>query len=161
MTLLRDWRTFRSLGAERRRLIVEAAALTGVVWLGLRILPFVRLRGLLDAWAKRAVPGPQIPAAAIGWAVTAVANRSAARTCLIQALTADAMLRRRRHESLFQVGVRKTEDRLRPLDGHAWVECNGVIVVGHLEDLATYSGAVWTATTIAHGFRFQAEESCD
>ena len=42
---------------------------------------------------------------------------------------------------------------MRPLDGHAWVECNGVVVVGHLEDLAKYSGAAWTAATIARGFR--------
>jgi Transglutaminase-like superfamily len=153
MKLLRDWRTFRSLGAERRRLIVEACVLGGAIWLGLRVLPFTSLRRMLDAWAVRAVPGPQLPATAIGWAVAAVASRSPARTCLIEALTADAMLRRRRHESILHLGVRKTEDRLRPLDGHAWVECNGVIVVGHLEDLAKYSGAVWTAATIARGFR--------
>ena len=147
MRLLRDWRTFRSLGAERRRLIVEAGVLSGVVWLGLRVLPFMSVRRMLDAWARRGLGGPQLPAAAIGWAVAAVGSRSPARTCLIEALTADAMLRRRQHESILQLGVRKTADRLRPLDGHAWVESNGVVVVGVVENLAEYARGTWSPST--------------
>jgi hypothetical protein len=145
MQLLRDWRTFRSLGAERRGLIVEAAALSGVVWLGLRLVSFVRLRRLLDAWAKGTTASwSDTPPEAIGWAVAAVGSRSPARTCLIEALTADAMLRRRQYESVLQLGVRKTEDRLRPLDGHAWVESNGVIIVGVIENLGEYALGTWS-----------------
>jgi hypothetical protein len=143
MQLLQDCRTVRSLGAEQRRLIVEAAALTGAVWLGLRILSFANLRHVLDAWARRSRSGPKSSPAAIGWAVAGVGRRFAARTCLVDALTADAMLRRQRHESVLRIGVRKTADHLRPLDGHAWVESNGVIVVGVVGDLAEYARAAW------------------
>jgi hypothetical protein len=148
MQLLRDCRTFRSLDAERRGLIVEAAALSGVVWLGLRLLSFVNLRRLLDGWANRPTArARQTPPQAIGWAVAAIGSRSPARTCLIEALTADAMLRRRQHESVLQLGVRKTTDRLRPLDGHAWVESNGLVVVGMLENLADYARGTWSPAT--------------
>ena len=88
--------------------------------------------------------------------MSAVARRfPAQRTCLIEALAADVMLRRRQYRTALHLGVQKTTNRMRPLDGHAWVECNGVVVVGHLEDLAKYSGAAWTATTIPRGFRLR------
>jgi Transglutaminase-like superfamily len=154
MQLVRDWRTFQRLGADHRWLIVEAAALTGVVWLGLRTVSFARLRRALDVCSQRALPQSPTPLPAIGWAVNAAARRfPAKRTCLVEALAADVMLRRRQYRTALHLGVQKTTNRMRPLDGHAWVECNGVVVVGHLEDLAKYSGAVWTATRIARGFR--------
>jgi hypothetical protein len=147
MQLFRDWRTFRTLGADRRWLIVEAAALTGAVWLGLRILPFAKLRRALDAYANAAQRRSHPPLPEIGWAIVTAARRlPLRRTCLIEALTADVMLRRRRHTPVLHLGVRKTADGPRSLDGHAWVECDGAIVVGHVDHLADYRGAAWTST---------------
>ena len=146
MPLLHDCRTFRALSADRRRLIVEAAALTGVIWLGLRTLSFANLRRALEAYAKRARRGSHSSLAEIGWAVVAAGRRfPTKRTCLVEALATDVMLRRRQHESVLHLGVRKTADCLRPLDGHAWVECDGMIVVGHVEDLVEYTGAAWSS----------------
>jgi hypothetical protein len=37
------------------------------------------------------------------------------------------------------LGVRKQRDRTPPLIGHAWVVCNGQIVVGTIPDLSDYA----------------------
>jgi len=134
------WRAFRALDAEGRRLIVEATVLLAFVWVGLRTLSFATLRRLLDGYAKRVAAGSRAPLPRIGWAVDAVGRRfPAARTCLMEALAADVMLRRRGYRSEVHFGVRKRNDRSQPLDAHAWVECNGGIVVGELENLADYA----------------------
>jgi len=150
MHLVQDWRAFRSLTADRRLLIAEAMALTGLIWLGLRIVSFANLRRTLDACSKRVLPGSQTPATAIGWAVHAATRRfPVKRTCLVEALAADVMLRRRQHDSALRLGVRKTDDHRRPLDGHAWVECDGIIVVGDLENLEEYSEGAWSSAAHA------------
>jgi Transglutaminase-like superfamily len=85
---------------------------------------------------------------AIAWAVGAVARRYHARpTCLVEALAADVMLRRRQYPSALHLGVRKMDNCSRPLDGHAWVECEGSIVVGHLDNLAIYAAGAWAAAS--------------
>jgi hypothetical protein len=146
MQLVQGWRKFRALDADRRWLIVEATALVGVIWLSLRIVSFAKLRRALDACSNRVLPGSSTPLAAIGWAVSAGGHRfPAKRTCLVEALAADVMLRRRHYKPALHLGVRKTDDRLRPLDGHAWVECDGVIIVGHLDNLADYTAGAWAA----------------
>ena len=145
MQLLHDCRGFRNLAADRRRLVVEAAALTGLVWLGLRIVSFATLRRMLDAYGRRVLRDSQTASMAIGWAVSAVGQRFPGRTCLVEALTADVMLRRRQHNSVLHLGVRKTEDRFRPLDGHAWIESDGLVIVGAVANLAEYVEGAWTA----------------
>ena len=61
-------------------------------------------------------------------------------TCLRQALVADAMLRRRDFPSRLRLGVQlHRRPSSTSLQSHAWVECDGAIVVGGLEDLADYA----------------------
>jgi len=145
----RYWRAFRAVDADRRWLILEAATLFGIIWLSLRIVSFTHVRRALDACSNKVGAESRTPVAAIGWAVGAVGRRfPATRTCLVEAMAADAMLRRRRHRSALHVGVRKTGDRRQPLDGHAWVECDGLIVVGQLENLKDYRAGAWVAAAI-------------
>lgn len=148
MHFVQDWRAFRSLTADRRLLIAEAMALTGLIWVGLRVVSFANLRRMLDTCSRRVLRGSPTPPTAIGWAVHAATRRfPVKRTCLVEALAADVMLRRRRHESALRLGVRKTDDRR--LDGHAWVECKGIIVVGDLENLAEYTEGAWSSAANA------------
>jgi hypothetical protein len=58
-------------------------------------------------------------------AVNAVATRIPSATCLVQALAADVMLRRRQVTCNLRFGVRFSETAGDPLEGHAWVECGG------------------------------------
>ena len=146
--MLQRWREFRTLDTDRRRLIVEAAALVGVIRVGLRLTPFANLRRALDACSKRALTADDVSPSAIAWAVGAVGRRYRARpTCLVEALAADIMLRRRQYPSVLHLGVRKMDNRSRPLDGHAWVECEGSIVVGDLDNLEEYAAGAWAAAS--------------
>src|SRR4029079_10626244 len=75
------------------------------------------------------------------WAVSAVADRSpVSMTCLVRALAADAILRRHGFASQLRIGVRHHDGASsRPLDSHAWVECDDRIVIGQLDDLGDYT----------------------
>lgn len=137
---MRLLRTFRALDADGRHLIIEATVLLGFAWVGLRTLSFATLRRSLDGYANRIGAGSRASLPRIGWAVNAVGRQfPAARTCLMEALAADVMLRRRGYRSELHFGVRKRTDSSQPLDAHAWVECDGEIVVGELDNLADYA----------------------
>ena len=154
--MMETWSRFRALGAERRRLVIEAAVLLGVVWAGLRTMPLGTLRRLLDAYSRRRPASVESPAA-IAWAVQAAARRvPGTRTCLLEALAADAMLRRRSYRSELRFGVR-SKDAGSSLDGHAWVECDGRVVVGDVDDLDAYDQLLparmtQTSARSSHGF---------
>ena len=137
-------RSFRTLVRDDRALVVEGALLLSFVWIGLRLLSFVRLRTLLDRYAVCFRSGSRAIRPVLDrttWAVSAVADRSpVSMTCLVRALAADAILRRHGFASQLQIGVRCHDGvSLRPLDSHAWVECDDRIVIGQLDDLGDYT----------------------
>jgi hypothetical protein len=149
------WRTFSALGVHDHLLVAEAATLLVVAGLGLRVVPFLALRRLLNCYAghTRSMLGNGRKTASVtsvhtdasledrvdrvARAVTAAANRFPRRTmtCLTQALAAHAMLARQGHASELRLGVRPSK----PLEAHAWIECEGRIVIGQLENLAEYA----------------------
>jgi hypothetical protein len=124
------WRKFRRLNAEERELVAEAVALLLCVRVGLHVLTFPTLRTYL---ARRAASSPRSPAQ-ITRAVAAAARRLPGTTCLAEALAAHTMLRRHGHAPQLKVGVRD-DGRLA---AHAWVECDGEVVAGAVENLAEY-----------------------
>nr|UXE46012.1 hypothetical protein Hi04_10k_c554_00011 [uncultured bacterium] len=91
-------------------------------------------------------PGPSSltgTPARIVWALQAVSRRLPGKnSCLVQALAAQAMLRQRGYASEFRIGV-SGRDPTGAIKAHAWVECDGRVVLGQLEDLNSY--AVLTA----------------
>ena len=139
-------RRFMSLERSQRRLVVEAAALMAIIWVGLRLHRFLTLRRILDRFveltsARAAVAHPGV-VTSVRRAVTAVAARVPSATCLVQALAADAMLRRRRHASELRLGVRvrDRDDRTDiPIEAHAWVECDGRVVIGAIEHQSEFT----------------------
>lgn len=138
------WSRFRALSAADRRLVVEAAAVLVFVRLGVALLPFSALRVLLDRYARAGSPIPP-DAAAPGvsrftWAVAAAASRFPVRmSCLVQALAADAMLRRRGVSCRLRIGVHPRSTGSGALKAHAWIEHEGAVVLGALEDLREYA----------------------
>ena len=148
--MIAAWRRYRTLEPAERRLLREAGTLLVLVRIGLVILPYARLRRLLDRYAgKRGHPGVGAPASAspgdilrkISWAVGAFSRRTPGpTTCLAQALTAHALLGRLGCPSQLRIGVRgRASAAPGPLRAHAWVESGGVVVVGALDDLAEYA----------------------
>lgn len=129
------WARFRALERQRRWLLLEAAVLLVAVRAALLIAPFGTVRRHLKVFSG--APGGRDDVRSVGWAVQAVARRLSSRpSCLLQALVADLMLRRRGCRSAVQFGVRRAHPH--HLDGHAWVECEGTVVVGGLDELGDY-----------------------
>ena len=136
------WRAFWRLEASRRRLAFEAGALLVLVHIGLRLCSYTRLhRALCVLASRRAIGSSASPAGHtdVAWAVTAAGRRLPLKTtCLVEALVTDAMLRGRHHASQVRFGVRLGEHQPQ-LDAHAWVECEGDLVIGMLDDLNDYT----------------------
>lgn len=140
------WRRFNSLSVADRRLIVEAALLLSIVSIGLRICSFQRLRGML-AWCGGHLDHPERPSVApvsrvadrIGWAITAIAKDwPRSMSCLVRAVAAEAMLRRRGIASDLRFGVRNDRNKADPFSAHAWLERDGLVLIGGLDDLSEF-----------------------
>ena len=72
---------------------------------------------------------PESPA--IGWAVRAVASRTPwTSTCLIQALAATQMLRRRGIAGTLTLGVMTSPDKNERIKAHAWLQQGAVFLTG-------------------------------
>jgi hypothetical protein len=145
MTLL--YRKFASLDRADRHLLIEAAVLTALVMAGLRTRRLTTVRRGLERYIgwrmTSAAATSSRTISEVGWAIAAVSRRLSSATCLVQALVADTMLRRRRLTSELRIGVRIHRDATPPIESHAWVECNGEVAVGQVEHLAEF--AVLTA----------------
>jgi hypothetical protein len=158
------WRSLRALGAGDRRLLAETALLMVRVRTGLLLGSYAGLRTRLAAMRPTGRAAPLSPDRA-AWAVGALARRLPGMTCLVQSLVADTLLRRRGYHPELHIGVRvdhldagaggatavpdsgsvrrgvrkRGSGPVVPLDAHAWVECEGRIVAGEVDDLAAYS----------------------
>lgn len=111
--------------------MAKAAGLLLFVRFSLSLLPFPYVRALLGR-ANRcsprlaAIPPPveQFP-----WAVKTVSRLiPGGQHCLSQALTVQTFLVRRGYSSKICFGVRCEPGRI--FMAHAWVECNGVVLIG-------------------------------
>jgi hypothetical protein len=135
------WQKLRALSFAEILILTEAAVLLTSVWVGLRLLPFRALRRL---HGEGPLPSPSLlPAsgtpAKVAWAVRVMAHRLPGKmTCLVQALVAHTMLRRRGYRSDLRIGVAGREPS-GEIKAHAWVEHEGRIVIGELEDLGAYA----------------------
>jgi transglutaminase superfamily protein len=149
-------RRFTSLDRSDRHLVLEAASLMALVWTGLRLLRFATLRRLLDHSAGLSTtPNAGQPHSSVTggvrWAITSVAARFPSATCLVQALAADAMLRRRSLTAELRIGVRVRASRDEPLEAHAWVECGGAVAIGAIENLSDFKAlTAWNAASDGH-----------
>jgi hypothetical protein len=131
---------FIALSHPDRGLLIRAVVLTGLVRLGLSLLPFRRLLAWLPARPSSAAPEGPAPER-IGWAVTAASRLvPGADRCLPRALAAQALLRRAGWPAVLSIGFDRGEGGRRR--GHAWVESRGAVVVGGGEDLGRYTGVM-------------------
>jgi len=129
-------RTFLSLPAGERRLLLEAALLLEGVKLGAKLIPFRSLRRLLDLAARlRREDG--LTVSEVVRAVELMSLRTPGlKTCLARALALRLMLVRRGHPATLRIGVIKEPGK--EFQAHAWVESGGEVVIGDYE-LERYS----------------------
>ena len=135
---------FYSLNRHDRVLFLKALALLWIIRIGLWILSYKRMKPLVDRWKKQKIDDAgfshqdapadaeehrALYASRVGWAVKA-ASRSLPgdHTCLVQALSVEVFLGRRGIPAALKIGVFKDEGL--GLQAHAWVESEGVVVIG-------------------------------
>jgi hypothetical protein len=123
---------FLTLLPPDRHCLVEAAFWLGLARLAILILPFRRIAPLLGrnpAQSPAATAAPRELLARISWAVnTASRHLPWECLCLVQALAAKAMLKRRKVASTLYLGLAKDPDT--QLKAHAWLRCGDRILTG-------------------------------
>jgi hypothetical protein len=136
------WSRFLTLDRADRARAREAAVLLVLVAAGLRVVAFPTLCRWLGRWARPTLPArpdaARVPAARTAWAVAAAARRLPGTTCLVQALVGEAMLRRRGYAPEVRFGVRDRTVSRGLLAAHAWVECEGAVVIGAIDGLEDF-----------------------
>ncbi len=128
-------RSLRKRSAGDWMCLGEAALLHVFVAAALRIVTYARLQTSLEyiARVRRRTPSP---VSDVTWAISAVGRRMGGTTCLAEAAVAYAMLRRHGHDPRLRIGVRRGES---VLEAHAWVECDGAVVMGELPEMTGYA----------------------
>jgi hypothetical protein len=133
---MRPLRKFLALAPIERRVLVKASVLLALIQVGLGRMPFTVLRRLITPGATnegRRRGDSREYADAVAWAVMAASRRvPGATTCLSRALTVQAMLARGGCPSRLQVGV--SRGKRGEVEGHAWVEYQGRILIGGTPD---------------------------
>lgn len=122
---------FLSLSSRDRRLLIKAALLLGIIRLGLWLLVFQTLRGLLlrVRWKSTGLSeADPLSLERIAWAIRVAGRYIPGVTCLVQALAAQVLLEQEGHPSCLRIGVAK--DKNGRLQAHAWTESGGKVVVG-------------------------------
>lgn len=118
-------------------LAVSWATLLGCK-IGLRLVSFQRLRRLCTRLATPpAVPVPHAEREVI-WALD-IASRyvPGGHNCLARALTAYVLLARRGVATELRIGVARPQNR--PLEAHAWLEREGRVLIGELENFQRFT----------------------
>lgn len=135
MKMLRNVRKYFLLTGQQKKLFVEAYLTLGFY----RIAILTRsLKGLVtelnqnEKSTRTDIPYEKKQLALlIGGAVTAAANHTPWESaCLVQALSAQRMLRKRTIAGIFHLGVTMNSAENDPLAAHAWLVCGGKILTG-------------------------------
>ena len=139
-TVWKTWRGFRRLTASEKRVVLEAAALLAITWIGLRLAGFRRWKNWMEHSAVPAAPASvaaDIPAGSpckrpFGEATSlarledAAARHFPIRTnCLENSFALYWLLHRHDVPATLRMGARKIDGRL---EAHAWLESKGIVL---------------------------------
>ena len=131
--MLRKIKKFSKLSAHERNLFMEAYYTLGIMRAAILSISFKRLVRSLEHRSKK---GESIElseeetkmALAIGKAIEqAAAHTPWESACLVQALTAQKMLKKRGIPGVFYLGVARDEEKMK---AHAWAQCGDVLITG-------------------------------
>jgi hypothetical protein len=118
----------RSLHFEEWSALATAFVAVAVVRVSLWVLSFGRVLEAIEEHGEgRSRKHSNVERTA--WAVEAAARRIPQATCLTQALAAKFLLARGGVASTVRFGFARSFDRR--VEGHAWLECEGRIILGH------------------------------
>lgn len=132
---------FLNLTGQDRQLLLKSFILLGLVRLGLYLLPFGTLKQFLDNRLQlfsKSQKIARIELDKIPWAINLSAKYWFGEVkCLAKALTTQILMSSYGYCSQLQIGVAKSKQG--NLEAHAWVENEGKVVVGHLQDLCRFT----------------------
>lgn len=131
--LVRKTKSFLKIPLRERLMFFEAYILSGIYRFAILVIPFKRLRkhiGKHRLESSREVPIENYKVARL---VLMAVDRATIRTpweskCLVRALTAQRMLKKRKIYTTLYLGVGKSIDN--KMLAHAWLRCGQVIVTG-------------------------------
>lgn len=131
-------RTFVSLPPAERGLLLRTAVLVVAIRVVLWVLPLRVVWRLVQACERLAYRVPSdLPLSRLEWAVRAASRRVPAATCLTQSLALQFLLVRAGRSSEVHIGVKK--DTETGFQSHAWVECDGRMLLSTPSEVVLYS----------------------
>ena len=152
--MLNKTQKFLTLSPQQKRLIIEAFTLTAFMNFGIRHKPFKNLVKGLDLRSSEWMPPPiskdeKPTAIAIGTAVRAASRHTPWKsTCLVQVLTAQRMLQRRKIPGAFYLGAVTglADENSTGMAAHAWLKCDQEFITGEQghQPFAVLSCFSWT-----------------
>jgi hypothetical protein len=129
--MIRPLRRFLGLTTMERGLLARALPLVVIFRLLLWLVPYRTVQRVATSFgggSDQRRRGERASAEAVGQAVGRAARCVPRATCLTQALATGVLLARTGHTGTLQLGVRRDPDGR--FMAHAWVECEGRIVIG-------------------------------
>ena len=128
-----------------RRLLASTLLLLTVIRLGLVLFSFDKVRSFLTKLIPDDHPSSvehesqyQQAISRVVWAVNASSrNLPISTNCFPRALSMHVLLQRRGIPSEIKIGVARDEDGA--FEAHAWVEYQGQVIIGGLEDLGRFT----------------------
>jgi len=132
-------RRFVHLPVGEQWLLVKTALLLGTIRLGLRLIPFRTLQRAVTQLARMSVSSSQSNHTSVDrlvWAVTVASQYTPNATCLTQALAGQVLLGWHGYPAHLRVGVARSDEGR--IQGHAWLESQGRVVLGG-EELSRYT----------------------
>lgn len=136
---LRRLRSFGALTSGDRALALRAILWLGVMRMALPRVSLERLRAWIDERASRRAEPPSVSAREIRRAMSRAERTLPGATCLARSLAAELLLRSAGHATRLSIGVANATERELPLDAHAWIESDGVVVAGDAAELGRYT----------------------
>jgi Transglutaminase-like superfamily len=134
---------FIHLGSQERNLFLKAYVLLTIVRLGLLLKSFNRLCKLLEQISLRYQTASGDPLSQrqlivrVQWAINACCKfMPGSVKCLARALTMKTLLEQQSCPSKLIIGVDKNQAQ--QLEAHAWVEYEGHVIIGQLDDLPRF-----------------------
>ncbi len=121
---------FSRLSSAEQKILLKSVTLLWAVRIGLWVLPFQRLRKLLNRrnrYQQATLPDTGV-IEEITRAVTRTSRYVPAATCLTQALVTVVMLEEVGVPASLRIGV--TRKKSGELEAHAWVESSGKVIIG-------------------------------
>ena len=130
----------RFLSWQQRRVLLYAFLLINAIRLSLWLFPFGKIRRQLDVILAIWVCSEKVNSVSvdfIAWAISVAGFYALGEVkCLAKALTTQLLLNHYGYAYKLRIGVTKGKSQV--LEAHAWIECQGRVVVGDLSDLSRF-----------------------